>query len=408
MRATTELRQAAEAEKPSVLMLGKYFPPAQGGLEQFAFSLAEAICHDVRLTVLVHGENRRSSTQQGPYTVVRAGTWFRLASHPISPGIFMHLRRNRYDIIHVHAPNVLGVLATLLYGGPARVVVTHHADMVGFGVIGFIARRLYAKLLRRARVLTMLSLRNRRVARDIRSTDVPLAALPVGLEAAQFAAQPATKARAEALRAQLPEDHCVFVFVGRLVPYKGLDVLIDALAHVPRAICLIAGDGPERERLEARAARRSISHRVLFLGAVSDAEKLAALHTGDAFVLPSVSVAETFGIVQVEAQLCALPVVTTDLPTAVTEVTVAGVTGLVVPPRDVGALARALTLLRDDPKARADLGAAGRQRALATYSREAARRAALAIYATALRSDAADEGRAAVAKPHPSLERAAL
>ncbi len=83
------------------------------------------------------------------------------------------------------------------------------------------------------------------------------------------------------------------------------------------ATILIAGDGPLAEPLKAQAAAAGLGSRVQFLGHLTDNEIVAHFHACDVFVLPSVTRAETFGVVQLEAMACGKPVVSTDLPTGV-------------------------------------------------------------------------------------------
>ncbi len=377
--------------KPRVLMIGKFFPPVRGGMEEYVHALAEAVADSTDLTVLVHNQARvteRATT--GRYRIIRAATWATFASQPLSPRIFLELVRARYDLIHLHVPNVQGLIGVLLFGGRAKVVVTHHADMVGFGRAGDIARWFYRRLLARTAVVTVLSLANRDRARDTEGIDVAFAALPLGLDPQRFAATPAISARAAEIRASALASAAagsratLFAFVGRLVPYKGLDVLIEALALAPDARVIVVGDGRERAPLEQQARARGVSARIRFAGEVDEAEKLATLHAADAFVLPSTTTAEAFGIVQVEAQLVGLPIVATDLPTGVTDVTRHGETGLVVPPGNAAALAAALQQLAADPDLRRRLGAGGLARAQAHYTLDAMRCAAGEIYAAAL------------------------
>ena len=366
-------------------MLGKYFPPVPGGMEEYVKGLAALAAVHTDLTVLVHAKGTRSSRDRHDgYTLIRRATWVTLGSQPISPGMALDLLRQRFDLIHLHVPNVFAVTLVLLLRRGARLVVTHHADMVGFGLAGRLAVALYRQLLRRTRVVTVLSLKHRGLARDMQGVAVDFAALPVALDAGRYAATDAIKARAGEFRRAHRDASALFVFVGRLVPYKGLDVLIAAMARAPGLHCLVIGDGPRRAALEAQAEATGLAGRLAFLGPVDEAEKLAALHAADAFVLPSITVAEAFGIAQVEAQLCGLPVVTTDLPSGVTEVTRDGETGLVVPPGDPEALAAAMSRLAGDAALRARLGAAGQAHALATYTPDAVRSALLEIYARAL------------------------
>lgn len=128
------------------------------------------------------------------------------------------------------------------------------------------------------------------------------------------------------------------LFVGRLVPYKGLDVLIRALARNPLPLPLyIAGDGPLRKKLEALA--HHLDADVQFLGRVPD-DRLPSLYQHAALtVLPSVNRQEAFGITLVESMACGTPVVASDLP-GVRDVAARG--GLLAPPGDAAALSNQL------------------------------------------------------------------
>lgn len=197
-----------------------------------------------------------------------------------------------------------------------------------------------------------------------------------GFDAARFRPLPAD----EALRLRLSPDGAPLVlYVGRLVTFKGLDHLLDAMALLqpvrqaaavahtqhdgqrarrsaaPRL--LLAGDGPHREQLEQRARKLKIADRVLFIGPQPNAELPRYHAISDLFVLPSTD-HETFGIGACEAMGCARPVVaarTGGLP----EVVRHGETGLLVAPGDASALAEAIGALLDDEALRHRFGAAG-------------------------------------------------
>jgi rhamnosyl/mannosyltransferase len=117
-------------------------------------------------------------------------------------------------------------------------------------------------------------------------------------------------------------------------------------------------------------ATLGLHDRVRFIGRVSDQDLPAYYHASDVFVLPSVAVTEAYGLVQIEAMAARVPVVSTNLPTGVPWVNQDGVTGLVVPPRDAGALAAALGRLLGDEGLCRSLGASGRRRAEALFSRD--------------------------------------
>jgi len=217
-----------------------------------------------------------------------------------------------------------------------------------------------------------------------------------------YGIDPAPYATGRAVVRPVPAEPTV-LFVGRLVAYKGVEVLLRALPGLPvRAV--IVGDGPCRASLEALAAELGVADRVTFAGQVSDEARIEAYRAADMFVLPSVSRQEAFGMVQLEAMLSGLPVVSTALPTGVPWVNQDGQTGLVVPPGDSAALRSALADLAASPGLRRDLGTQGRARALATFTADqmcdgafevyreaaAAARPAQAGWATALAKRALD------------------
>ena len=189
--------------------------------------------------------------------------------------------------------------------------------------------------------------------------------IPYALDPGQHSVTPAIASRVAALKAEHPEP--LVLFVGRLVAYKGVDVLLRAMRDV-RARAVIVGDGPLRNELTALAAELDIADRVHFAGN-APADELTALYNAcDLFVLPSVTRAEAFGMVQIEAMSCGKPVISTDLPSGVPWVNLHGNTGLIVPPRDSAALAVALRTLLDDAGLRERMGRAGRQRVESEFS----------------------------------------
>jgi glycosyltransferase involved in cell wall biosynthesis len=183
------------------------------------------------------------------------------------------------------------------------------------------------------------------------------------------------------------------LFVGRLVPYKGVDVLLEAIARLrPRPRLVVAGDGPLRKQLQAKAGHHYID--VEFLGRVDDAELPALYRGAAATVLPSVNRQEAFGIALVESMACGTPVVASDLP-GVGDVARLG--GLVAPPRDPDALAAQLRRILD-PDFALPRGAELARKAHAAYSWDAVTDRIEAVYAEAARMPD-DMGAAPVAHP---------
>lgn len=174
--------------------------------------------------------------------------------------------------------------------------------------------------------------------------------IPCGVDLDAFT--PATPAsRAEARRAlDLDSATPTLLFVGRLDPIKGIDLLLEsvALLRTPARLLVVGGDpagDPEVERLRARAAELGLADRVRFPGAVPQRNLPAYYHAADAVVVSSRY--ESFGLVAVEALACGAPVVASaagGLPSIVRD----GVNGLLVPWRTPQAFAERIDLLLGD------------------------------------------------------------
>jgi glycosyltransferase involved in cell wall biosynthesis len=159
----------------------------------------------------------------------------------------------------------------------------------------------------------------------------------------------------------------VVLFIGRLVYYKGVDVLLRAMVHVDADLVVI-GRGPLEASLRECAATLGVARRVTWLPPVDDAELAAWYRACDVFCLPSVARSEAYGLVQLEAHLAGTPVISTDLPTGVPYVNQHELTGLVVPPGDARALAFALDSLLADDAGRARMGAFARERVMSEFT----------------------------------------
>lgn len=159
----------------------------------------------------------------------------------------------------------------------------------------------------------------------------------------------------EESRARLGLDGAVLAFAGRLGPAKALDVALRALALVEGVSLVLAGDGPERTRLEALARDLGLTRRVRFAGPLPRQDVLALYRGADAALLSSAW--ENFPHSVVEALAVGTPVISTEVG-GVAEVVEDGVNGLLVPRGDVEQLARAIERVTSDPELRDRLAAA--------------------------------------------------
>lgn len=177
------------------------------------------------------------------------------------------------------------------------------------------------------------------------------------------------------------ESRFVVGYVGRLVLYKGLGVLLEALTRLPeQCIVRMIGSGPDEQLLRGLVAERGLESRVEFLPPVSTQQVPEALARMDALVLPSLTQQnwmEQFGRVLIEAMACEVPVIGStsgEIPSVI------GDAGLVVREGDAGALAEAILELMNDPTERLRLAARGRQRVLEHFTQQRVAQRIVAVY----------------------------
>ena len=366
----------------TVLHLGKHYPPVRGGIE----TVLEALCRGARTCIasraLVLGTTRRTVHEVvNGVPVTRVRSFGTVGAVALTPTLPYWLARASADVIVLHEPNPMALVAYALVRPRAPLVVWMHSEVIRprWQYRLFYEPFLNLALRRAARIVVasppMLDVAS--LARFRHKCVV----VPFGLDPAPYAATPAPPATRPA------GTDATALFVGRLVPYKGLDVLLRALPGLPLRV-VIVGDGPCRASLEALTQALGVADRVTFAGQVSDEARFEEYRRADLFVLPSVSRQEAFGMVQIEAMLSGLPVVSTALPTGVPWVNQDGHTGRVVPPGDPAALRSALAALAASPDLRRELGAKARARAMATFTAERMCDGAYAVY-----RDAADAAR---------------
>ena len=352
-----------------VVIIGKYYPPEFGGVERYAQDVARIAAKTHRVTVLVHNKGPKDCIEQdGNVTVIRCGTNKTIKAQPISLSMFAHMRSLRPDLIQFNAPNFWAAAMLMLtrYNGP--LVVTHHADVFGRRFLKRAAMPIYHRLLRKATCIVLNSLKNAATSTDIPAGAGPLVAIPHGVDASSYKLNSRDRDDTLNERRRLFGDAPVLGFIGRFVRYKGLSVLVDALVRLDGVHALMIGDGPLRRQTEEQARIAGVAERMHFLGNVDEITKIRSLVMMDVLLLPSVETTEAFGLAQIEAQLMGVPVVASNLPTGVTDVTIDGETGLLVPPGDPEALANAVSRLIGDPDLAARFGRSGRDHALRHFT----------------------------------------
>jgi rhamnosyl/mannosyltransferase len=276
-------------------------------------------------------------------------------------------------------PQPVGELSTLLARGRSPFIASYHADIFRQRWMLFAYKPLIVRTLRRADAVVVASERMRDRSPLVGAAGIEPSIIPYGIDLDSWAPERADPELVSAVRARFGERFVLAV--GRLVPYKGFNHLIDAAASCELPI-VIVGDGVSRSDLEQQAKGRGVADRVHFAGRIGDDWLRGYYAAASMFVLSSWNRAEAFGLVLLEAQAAGLPVIATDVGTGTTEAFEPGVTGLVVPPADPPALAEAINRLAGNPGLCDAMGAAGRRRVHERNSLMALGRALRPVYAT--------------------------
>ena len=375
--------------RPRVLHVGKFYPPVSGGMERVLQLLCERERSAVDNRVLVANTRRTTSREVvDGVPVTRVATVGSAGSVALCPTLPLWLSRERADVIVIHEPNPMGLMAYALARPSARVIVWFHSEVVrDRWRYALLYRPWFAHAMRRASRVIVGS-PPMRDAEQLRGFHDRTVVIPYGVDQERLEPSPEISVRAARLREIHPGP--LLLFVGRMVPYKGLDVLLRAMVHV-RATAVLVGDGPQRPALEALAGELAIDSRVVFAGETSESELVAWYHACDAFVLPSTTRAEAFGVVQTEAMACGKPVVSTSVPTGVPWVNRHDHTGLVVPPGDIPSLSGALNRLVGDASLRQRMGELGRQRVRDEFTADRMAARAVELYREVMSEPAVGE-----------------
>ena len=375
-----------------VLFLTKHYPPSEGGIERYGHMLCtELKRRKIHVEVIAASEEHQVSREEmvDDVRVHRLDYQLKLSSTPITCGLLSLLPRLApdFDLIHLNFPNPWTDVLYLSLCGKMKSVLTYHSDI--FRQSGTLSgaflksyQPLIHHLLKRVSAIIATSpncvdtspflSRNRE-----RCHIIPM---PVDLTSLEITPEDCVGSAAK--------KYGTFVlFVGRLVYYKGVRHLIDAMTHINGVNLVVVGRGPLERELREQANKLEIDDRVFFLGKVPDDALRLLYHGCRCCVLPSVAHAEGFGMVLAEAMSCAKPVISTELATGTSYVNIEGVTGFVVPPGDAISLAERISRLINDEVLYERLGSQGRSRVLKNFTKDIVVDKTVDIYRNVLESD---------------------
>lgn len=266
------------------------------------------------------------------------------------------LRREikKADVVLAHGSTALPACAIASVGPRAPFIYRQISDSRFWAPSGFRRARVRAALSRAAAIVALWEGSAETLHHYLGVPRSRIRVIPNGAEAANFA-PPSAVERAEArVSLGLATDRFTVVYVGALVPEKGVDRLVRAAAELPELQFLVAGDGPQRLELDAGVDPDGAP--VTFAGSLDDAT--AAYRAADLFVLPSRG-GDSMPAVLIEAGLCGVPCVSTDIE-AIPEVVLDGTSGRILARDDDKSWVDVIATFAADPAAARRMGAAAR------------------------------------------------
>lgn len=350
-----------------ILHISKYYYPYHGGLEDVARSIVMEMRdrYAQRVICFNHEHTGTARSTEDGVEIIRIQAPVVLSSQPISIS-YLHILRQeilsfRPDIIHVHFPNpLIGLYLLLLPLDGIRLIIHWHSDILGKRVLYSLYRPWERRILQRADAILVTSPQYQEQSVPLRDFIGKIHVLPNTIHAQKLALQPEDRETIAQIQQRFAGKKIVF-FLGRHVPYKGVDILLKAVPYLSdRCVVVIGGTGEQTARWQQMAA--PLGEKVHFVGELHDAQKRSYLHAADVFAFPSIDRREAFGVALAEALYCGVPAVSFRIEgSGSLWVNQHGKTGIVVDTLEPQAYAEAINTLLQDDALRAQYGQAARQ-----------------------------------------------
>ena len=347
-----------------------YWPDNGGRIAKVMENIAECLT-DCTNEIIVCQDSRYKKGTNDNYKGVAVRRCRQIAdvlSTPFSLQFLVDVKRRTKDsdIVIYHFPYPMADLAVLFGMYSGKLVVWWHCDFEKYKKWIPVYDPLVKHTLKKADRILVSSKRNIKNSKVLLPYRKKCSVIPFCVSKEYL-----DRGMAHASDAHVKKGQVSILFIGRLVWYKGCDVLLRAFAMLKQKNCrlVLVGGGPLEEKLKALAVSLNLEN-VEFTGMVSEEEKIRRIEACDFLVLPSVSKAEAFAVVQIEAMAFGKPVINTALPSGVPCVSVDKVTGTTVMPGNIRELAKAMEELVEDEKLRRKYGANAVKKVHKEYTRK--------------------------------------
>lgn len=333
-----------------ILQLGKFFPPDIGGIETIMSDITISLNkRGIKCDVLCSNSKFAYREEILPCgaKIMRCASFGKVASTAIAPQMIFKLRQiiAQYDIIHLHLPDPMATFALIMADSAFRnsqkkVILHWHSDIIRQKfLLKFYAPFQKIALIRTDCIITT-SPNYLQYSPTLQEFAKKVVAIPIGVE---------SSFKSELYDLQKNRAKKSIFALGRMVHYKGFEYLIEAMKFLPDFHLFIAGNGEKKEQLEALIKSLDLEAQITLLGEINNARRIEHYNTNSIFVLPSINRSEAFGVVQIEAMSCKMPVVSTNIKgSGVPWVNKDGESGVIVPLCDAKAIAEAVLRIMSD------------------------------------------------------------
>ncbi len=365
-----------------ILHISKYYYPDLGGIETVAMYLAEGMTDYNNIVVCFSNDNSYHEDIINSIKVYRMPVNFSFMSQDVSYSYYKRLKvifeRYQPDFVHVHCPNpFVYPIVTSIINENTKLVLHWHSDILSKGIVYQIIKPFENYILKRANLIISTSPNYIPYSKQLNKHKEKVEVVQNGLITSHFNLKESDKIKIQEIKNKYDNLPIVF-FVGRHVPYKGIDYLIKADQFIKKGcVILIAGTGPEDKYLKSIHC----SNRIRFLGRLSDDELRWYSYASDIFAFPSINKAEAFGIALAEAMYCkSVPVTFTIKGSGVNWVSLKGITGEQVALKDISAFGGAIDKILSNKALKYKYASAARQRIMDFFTTEKAVEAVQKVY----------------------------
>lgn len=357
-----------------ILQLGKAFPPIKrlGGVEKvmeyFYYGLNE---FGIRCDVL--GSNDNFSSKIDNYSeeglVFREPLFFKAKSTFFSFSLILKLWKiqDNYDVIHVHLPDPMALIALFLTRPKSKIVVHWHSNILKQKYLYLLVSYFEKWVLKRSDIILCTSPKYYINNSTLEPFEDKISYLVIGLSKKEMLIDDDLyKAINE------KEEANKIIYVGRFVYYKGIEYLINAMSLLEsNCVLYLIGSGVLENKLKDLVHELNIGNKVVFLGELDDKEKFTYIKSSKILLLPSIYKTEAYGIVQVEAMAFGVPVISTKIEgSGVDWVNKDGVSGLIVLPENSLQIAKAVDRIILDSEIHDKLSIGAEARFNSLFTRE--------------------------------------